>query len=58
METTQRVLFASWEAAEKIDVIIKSRGLVGQELAVLEALKAAYENSRQTGMVINEPQPS
>ncbi|HDL8284445.1 TPA: hypothetical protein PXQ99_001204 [Yersinia enterocolitica] len=48
METTQRVLLAACEAAEKIDEIIKSRGLAGHESAVLEALKAAYVSSRQS----------
>ncbi|EKN3942133.1 hypothetical protein NUF46_003937 [Yersinia enterocolitica] len=53
METTQSVLLAACEAAEKIDEIIKSRGLAGHESAVLEALKAAYDNSRRNGLVIN-----
>ncbi|HHJ0103643.1 TPA: hypothetical protein ACQD72_001651 [Yersinia enterocolitica] len=53
METTQSVLLAACEAAEKVDEIIKSRGLVGHESAVLEALKAAYDNSRPNGLVIN-----
>ncbi|QII37857.1 hypothetical protein G3M83_09175 [Rouxiella badensis] len=52
MKKTQEVLLAAVEVAEKIEEIIEARGLSGQEGAVIEALRAAYENSRPSGFAI------
>ncbi|PKB89983.1 hypothetical protein A8A01_10085 [Ewingella americana] len=52
MKKTQEVLLAAVEVAEKIEEIIEARGLSGQEGAVIEALMAAYEDSRPSGFAI------
>ncbi|MFE4125388.1 hypothetical protein ACFX4S_08875 [Kosakonia sp. YIM B13605] len=52
MAETKEVLLAAAEVAEKVEEIIVAYGLSGQEGAVIEALKAAYENSRPSGFTI------
>lgn len=47
MNTTKEVLLAAVEAVEKIEKVINRRALQGQEGAVIEAVKAAFEHSRQ-----------
>lgn len=46
MKETQEVLLAAIELAEKMEEIIANRELAGKEGAVIETLKAAYDNSR------------
>lgn len=57
MNTTKEVLLAAAEAAEKIEKVINHRGLQGQEGAVIEAMKAAYEHSRQ-GFIFGLTKPA
>ncbi len=45
MKETQEVLLAAIELAEKMEEIIANRELAGKEGAVIETLKAAYDNS-------------
>lgn len=47
MKETQKVLLAACEVAEKIESVIFERGMAGQELAIINAVKAAFEGSRQ-----------
>ncbi|MGJ0580718.1 hypothetical protein ACR71G_22435 [Xenorhabdus bovienii] len=56
MKKTQEILLAATELAEKMEEILEARGLNKEKEAVIEALKAALNCSRQT-FLINEHQP-